>query len=134
MAVTIYLKRTGVALCLAMFVIMVYLITRRELLDMDSIDRIGRLDAFTNSNYPSSNMDIEAGAEKHKVLLNLNGPSIKADDSRLVSAISKYMIDYPRPYLSKFSYPLFETPQAKEVMKILNKVSGDRYNSFSLVT
>ena len=64
----------------------------------------------------------EKEAENHKVFNNLTGPHVKDNDPRLISAISKYMIDHPRPFIPKFSYPLFETTQAKEAMKILNKV------------
>ena len=72
----------------------------------------------------------EKEAEKSKVLSDLTGPHVKDNDTRLVSAISKYMIDHPRPFIPKFSYPLFETPQAKEAMKILDKVCIKDFNKF----
>ena len=52
----------------------------------------------------------------------LCGPHTKADDPHLVEAIKMYMIDSPRPYLAKYSYNLYETPQAKAAMDILKKV------------
>ena len=60
---------------------------------------------------------------KAQVLEGVTGDKIKADDPELVTAIAKYFIDSPRPYVQKLSLPLFETPQAKEAMALLNLVS-----------
>ena len=63
-----------------------------------------------------------AEEERDRILTELTGPDIQQDDPRLVAAIDKYIIDRPRPYISKFSYDLYNTPQAEAAMKILKKV------------
>ena len=51
----------------------------------------------------------------------LTGPQVAWDDSDLITLIREELMDTRRPTLSKLSYPLFETPQAKAVDKILNE-------------
>ena len=56
-------------------------------------------------------------------ILQFVGPDTKQDDPLLITAIRQYVIDTPRPFVFKLSYPMIETPQAKAAKKILkNKV------------
>ena len=59
---------------------------------------------------------------KLPALKRLTGPHVAWDDPNLIKLIREELIDTPRPTLSKISYPLFETPQAKAVDKILKKM------------
>lgn len=43
------------------------------------------------------------------------------DDADLVQFIRDEFIDLPRPFVTKFSMPLFQTAQANAVDKILKK-------------
>ena len=61
------------------------------------------------------NLDPEV---KAKVQL-LSGPNTKADNPELLAIIRDYFIDQPRPFMTKFSLPLFQTNQAKVVDEIL---------------
>jgi hypothetical protein len=60
--------------------------------------------------------------EKHlsELMSPLLGSQETASDPRLITAIRDHFIQYPRPFLTKFSLPITQTPQAKEVDKILN--------------
>ena len=62
--------------------------------------------------------------ELEAVMDGFTGPTVSATDIGLINRIRKHFIDLPRPYVTKFSMPIVETPQAKEVNKILkHKVS-----------
>ena len=56
------------------------------------------------------------------VMDGFTGPTISATNIGLINWIRKHFIDLPRPYVTKFSMPIVETPQAKEVDKISHKV------------
>jgi len=63
------------------------------------------------------------------VMTGYTGSRISASDAGLIDRIRKHFIDLPRPYVTKFSMPIVETPQAKEVSRILkHKVSLDCFN------
>ena len=54
----------------------------------------------------------------------LSGSSMDQDNPRLIQFLQEHMIDPPRPFVRKISHPLYKTPQAQEVDKILKgKVS-----------
>ncbi|KAK2162081.1 hypothetical protein LSH36_104g02046 [Paralvinella palmiformis] len=53
------------------------------------------------------------------VMTGYTGSRISASDAGLIDRIRKHFIDLPRPYVTKFSMPIVETPQAKEVSRIL---------------
>ena len=55
------------------------------------------------------------------VMSGYTGSWISATDPGLISRIRDYFIDLPRPYVTKFSMPIVETPQAKEVNRILKQ-------------
>lgn len=62
-------------------------------------------------------------AELTSIMQNLTGPSIRADDPRVLHVLRNNVIEPPSFLIPKFSYPLFQTEQAKAVDKILkNKV------------
>ena len=52
-------------------------------------------------------------------MIKLSSPQTKPDDPKLISLIRDEFIDHPRPFLTKFSLPLFQTNQAKVVDDIL---------------
>lgn len=56
-------------------------------------------------------------------MVNLTGPKISHNDPKLLKVLRSHVIDPPSPWIPKMSYPLFKTPQAEAVDKILsNKV------------
>ena len=54
----------------------------------------------------------------------LAGPNIPQDNPELIQFLKNDMIDPPRPFVSKISHPLYKTPQAEEVDKILKGKVG----------
>ena len=54
----------------------------------------------------------------------LSGSHTTWDDPTLVKVIREELLHPPRPYLTKMSYPLFQTPQAKAVDGILQMKVG----------
>ena len=67
---------------------------------------------------PSSNINNERQLEEK--MAPLLGSLSPATDDRLVSAVRDLFIEYPRPYLTKFSLPITQTPQAQEVDTLLH--------------
>lgn len=59
-----------------------------------------------------------------RVVEEMVAAKVDANDKQLVQVIRDYFIDWPRPFLSKFSMHIFQTEQAKAVNKLLNKDKG----------
>merc|ERR550532_2122928 len=58
-----------------------------------------------------------------ETLKRLEGPQTAWDNPELVQVV-KGLIDNPRPFLTKFSLPLTQTPQAKEVDSLFKQKTG----------
>ena len=67
---------------------------------------------------------LNVDAKVKATVQRLSGPDTEADDPELVSIIKDHFIDHPRPFMTKFSLPLFKTEQAKRVDQILNGKVG----------
>ena len=59
-------------------------------------------------------------------LKTLVGPEVGADDPDLIRLIRRELIDDPRPFLTKLSLPLYQTPQAKVVDKVFKGKVGNK--------
>lgn len=68
-----------------------------------------------------TDLDLQHSRQKQlaDVMTGYTGSRMSATDPGLIDRIRYYFIDLPRPYVTKFSMPIVETPQAKEVNIIL---------------
>ncbi|ELU13118.1 hypothetical protein CAPTEDRAFT_214741 [Capitella teleta] len=57
--------------------------------------------------------------DKDAAMKNLTGANVAWNDPKLVSVVKNHFVDPPRPYVTKFSLPLTQTPQAKAADAIL---------------
>ena len=72
---------------------------------------------------------------KEEAMKNLTGPHVLWNDPKLVGVVRDYFVDPPRPYVTKFSLPLTQTPQAKVVDEVLKgKVSADAVSGHFVYT
>ncbi|ELT98097.1 hypothetical protein CAPTEDRAFT_207761 [Capitella teleta] len=63
--------------------------------------------------------------DKDAAMKNLTGANVAWNDPKLVSVVKNHFVDPPRPYVTKFSLPLTQTPQAKAADAILKgKTAG----------
>ena len=65
-------------------------------------------------------VDNDIGRRLGEIMSPYLGGNTPATDWRLVSAIRDHFIDYPRPFLTKFSQPMKPTPQAEELDAVLH--------------
>ena len=87
----------------------------------ESLTDLTSLDCHCDKQGRSRAEDIlQVNPRIYNIVSKLSSPQTKANDPRLISLIRDEFIDHPRPFLTKFSLPLFQTNQAKVVDIILN--------------
>ena len=116
--------------------VLVYFVIRDHLSFESSLDAIksalkiynaqhGAMDLIEETDYKEDNLLLREVKinQGRKLVRNLIEAKVDKEDEMLVRTIRDYFIERPRPFLTKFSLPLFKTDQAKAVDNLLDKVS-----------